>query len=175
MFNSTVQGAAGWILPRYFDYDIVNGRAGTSVEWIRIYVPGQWHPVAPDTLGPAPDDSTTYREWRKVHHFEVYWPRESTGGTTTGTVLQPVSYATFYTWYYRDWVTRGYQRLGRPHPSIARPVFASGAPDLMYAGMTSRHHLIRLIADPRPRLPGELDYDVGAAQCYKSGLLHYDC
>ena len=61
MFNSTVQGAAGWILPRYFDYDIVNGRAGTSVEWIRIYVPGQWHPVAPDTLGPAPDDSTTYR------------------------------------------------------------------------------------------------------------------
>ena len=27
--------------------------------------------------------------------------------------------------------------LGRPHPSIARPVFASGAPDLMYAGMTS--------------------------------------
>ena len=91
MFNSTVQGAAGWILPRYFDYDIVNGRAGTSVEWIRIYVPGQWHPVAPDTLGPAPDDSTTYREWRKVHHFEVYWPRESTGGTTTGTVLQPVN------------------------------------------------------------------------------------
>ena len=55
----------------------------------------------------------------------------------TRTVLQPVSYATFYTWYYRDWVTRGYQRLGRPHPSIARPVFASGAPDLMYAGMTS--------------------------------------
>ena len=107
------------------------------MEWIRIYVPGQWHPVAPDTLGPAPDDSTTYREWRKVHHFEVYWPRESTGGTTTGTVLQPVSYATFYTWYYRDWVTRGYQRLGRPHPSIARPVFASGAPDLMYAGTTS--------------------------------------
>ena len=124
MFNSTVHGATRWDLPRYFDYDIVHGRAGTSVEWIRIYVPGQ-------------DDSTTYREWRKVYHFEVYWPRESTGGTNTGTVLQPVSYATFYTWYYRDWVTRGYQRLGRPHPSIARPVFASGAPDLMYAGMTS--------------------------------------
>ena len=137
MFNSTVHGAARWDLPRYFDYDIAHGRAGTSVEWIRIYVPGQWHPVAPDTLGPAPDDSTTYREWRKVYHFEVYWPRESTGGTTTGTVLQPVSYATFYTWYYRDWVTKGYQRLGRPHPSIARPVFASGAPDLVYAGMTS--------------------------------------
>ena len=92
---------------------------------------------SPRHPGTSPDDSTTYREWRKVYHFEVYWPRESTGGTTTGTVLQPVSYATFYTWYYRDWVTRGYQRLGRPHPSIARPVFASGAPDLMYAGMTS--------------------------------------
>ena len=82
MFNSTVQGAAGWVLPRYFDYDIVNGPANTSVEWIRIYVPGQWHPVAANTLGPAPEDSTTYREWRKVHHFEVYWPRKKHGFTT---------------------------------------------------------------------------------------------
>ena len=24
--------------------------------------------------------------------------------------------SSFYTWYYRDWVIRGYQRLGRPHP-----------------------------------------------------------
>ena len=137
MFNCTVYGVVRWGLPRYFDYDIVNGTANTSVEWIRIYVLGPWHPVAANTLGPAPDDSTTYREWRKVHHFEVYWPRESTGGTNTGAVSQPVSYATFYTWYYRDWVTRGYQRLGRSRPSIARPVFASGAPDLMYAGLTS--------------------------------------
>ena len=43
----------------------------------------------------------------------------------------------FNIWHYRDWVTRGYQRLGRPHLSIARPVFVSGAPDLMYAGLTS--------------------------------------
>ena len=64
--------AARWALPRYFDYDIVNGPANTSVEWIRIYVPGPWHPVAENTLGPAPDDSTTYQEWRKVYHFEVY-------------------------------------------------------------------------------------------------------
>ena len=69
--------------------------------------------------------------------YEVYWPRESTGGTNMGAVSQPVSYASFYTWHYRDWVTRGYQRLGRPHPSIARPVCASGSPDLMYAGLTS--------------------------------------
>ena len=52
---------------------------------------------------------------------------------TTG----PVSYAIFYTWYYRDWITRGYQRLGRPRPSIARPVYPSSVPDLMYAGLTS--------------------------------------
>ena len=110
--------AARWVLPRDFDYDIVNGPANTSVEWIRIYVPGPWHPVAENTLGPAPDDSTTYREWRKVYHFEVYWPRDSTGGTNTGAVSQPVSYASFYTWHYRDWVTRGYQRLGRPAASF---------------------------------------------------------
>ena len=54
MFNSTVHGAARWVLPRYFDYDIVNGPANTSVEWIRIYVPGQWYLVAANTLGPAP-------------------------------------------------------------------------------------------------------------------------
>ena len=77
MFNCTVYGTARWVLPRYFDYDIVNGAANTSVEWIRIYVPGPWHPVAVNTLGPTPDDSTTYREWRKVYHFEVYWPREA--------------------------------------------------------------------------------------------------
>ena len=40
------------------------------------------------------------------------------------------------TWYYRDWITRGYQRLGRPRPSIARPVYPSSVPDLMYAGLT---------------------------------------
>ena len=45
----------------------------------------------------------------------------------------------------------------------------------MLERLPPRHHPIRLIADPRPRLPGELDYDAGAAQWYKSGLLHYDC
>ena len=127
MFNSTIYGAARWTLPRYFEYDIVNP-ASTSVEWIRVYVPGPWQPVAENTLGPAPEDSTTYREWRKAYHFEVYWPRDSTGGTNVGSVSQPVSYASFYTWQYRDWITRGYQRLGHPQPSIARPVFASGSP-----------------------------------------------
>ena len=44
---------ARWTLPRYFEYDIVNGPASTSVEWIRVYVPGPWQPVAESTLGPA--------------------------------------------------------------------------------------------------------------------------
>ena len=73
MFNSTIYGAARWTLPRYFEYDIVNGPAGTSVEWIRVYVPGPWQPVAENTLGPAPEDPTTYREWRKVYHFDVQY------------------------------------------------------------------------------------------------------
>ena len=64
-------------------------------------------------------------------------PPIGNGGTNMGSVSQPVSYASFYTWQYRDWVTRGYQRLGHPRPNIARPVFASGSPDLMYAGLSS--------------------------------------
>ena len=72
MFNSTICGTARWSLPRYFEYDIVNGPASTSVEWIRVYVPGPWQPVAESTLGPAPDDTTTYREWRRFYHFDVY-------------------------------------------------------------------------------------------------------
>ena len=116
---------------------IVNGPANTSVEWIRVYVPGPWQPVANCTLGPAPDDTSTYREWRRFYHFEVYWPSDSTGGTTLGSFSQPVSYASFCTWQYRDWLTRGYQRLGHPRPNIARPAFPSGSPDLMYAGLSS--------------------------------------
>ena len=42
---------------------------------------------------------STYREWRKSYHFEVYWPRDSTGGTTADSLTQPVSYASFYTWH----------------------------------------------------------------------------
>ena len=67
-------GTARWTLPHYFEYDIVNGPASTSVEWIRVYVPGPWQPVAESTLGPAPEDTTTYREWHKFYHFDVYWP-----------------------------------------------------------------------------------------------------
>ena len=62
---------------------------------------------SPKTPWAVPEDSTTYREWRKVYHFEVYWPRDSTRSTNMGTVSQLVSYASFYTWHYRDWVTRG--------------------------------------------------------------------
>ena len=120
MFNSTT--TERWPFPRYFGYNIVRGPGNTGVEWIRVYISGQWQPVAESTLGPAPDDSSTYREWRRFYHFEVYWPRDSTGGTIAS-LAQPVSYASFYTWQYRDWYTRGYQRLGNPHPSIARPVF----------------------------------------------------
>ena len=35
--------------------------ANTRVEWIRVYVPGPWQPVADSTLGPAPDSTSTYR------------------------------------------------------------------------------------------------------------------
>ena len=135
MFNSTT--TERWPFPRYFEYNIVRGPGNTRVERIRVYIPGQWQPVAESTLGPAPDDSSTYRKWRRFYHFEVYWPRDSTGGTIADSLAQPVSYASFYTWQYRDWYTRGYQQLGNPHPSIARPVFPSGSPGLMYAGLSS--------------------------------------
>ena len=118
-----------WSVPRYFEYDIVNGPANTRVD--------PWQPVADSTLKPAPDSTSTYREWRRFYHFEVYWPRDSTGGTTLDSFSQPVSYASFYTWQYRDWHTRGYQRLGNPHPNIARPVFRLRSPDLMRAGLSS--------------------------------------
>ena len=50
----------------YFEYDIVQGPANTRVEWIRVYVPGPWQPVADSTMGPAPDSASTYREWHKL-------------------------------------------------------------------------------------------------------------
>ena len=129
MLNSTF-GNERWAFPRYFEYNIVRGPGNTRVEWIRVYIPGAWQPVAESTLGLAPDDSSTYREWRRFYHFDVYWPRDSAGGTTADALALPVSYVSFYTWQYRDWRTRGYQRLGNPHPSI-------GSPDLMYAGFSS--------------------------------------
>ena len=86
--------------------------------------------MAESTLGPAPDHASTYREWRRVYHFDVCWPRDSTGGTAADALALPVSYVSFYTWQHRDWHTRGYQRLGDPRPSI-------GSPDLVYAGLSS--------------------------------------
>ena len=103
----------------YAQFDIWKREMNSRVEWIRVYTPGTWQPVAESTLGPAPDHASTYREWRRVYHFDVYWPRDSTGGTIADALALPVSYVSFYTWQYRDW-----------HPSI-------GSPDLMYAGLSS--------------------------------------
>ena len=61
---------------------IVRGPGNSRVEWIRVYTPGTWQPVAESTLGPAPDHASTDREWRRVYHFDLHWPRDSTGGTT---------------------------------------------------------------------------------------------
>ena len=90
-----------------------------------------------NTLGPAPDDSTTYREWRKVHHFEVYWPRESTEAA-------PIQ-ALFRNRYLMHPSILGIIETGSPgdtnvwvaHTLALRGQFSSGAPDLMYAGLTS--------------------------------------
>ena len=121
-------GAARWvgILPRYFDYDIVNGPANTRVEWIRIYVPGPWHPVAENTLGPAPDDSTTYRESKCIGR-----------GIAQAAPIQVL----FRSQYLMHPSILGIIETGSPGDTngwvVHIPVFASGAPDLMYAGLTS--------------------------------------
>ena len=49
------------------------------MEWIRVYTPGMWQPVAESTLGPTPDRASTYREsrhlekgvvwFKKIHHM----------------------------------------------------------------------------------------------------------
>ena len=70
MLNSTF-GNERWAFPRNFEYDIVRGPGNSRVEWIRVYTPGTWQPVAESTLGPAPDHASTYREWRRVYHFDV--------------------------------------------------------------------------------------------------------
>ena len=43
------------MLPRYFEYSIERGPGNTRVEWIRVYTPGMWQPVAESTLGPTED------------------------------------------------------------------------------------------------------------------------
>ena len=99
--------------PHYFEYHIERG-----VEFIRIYTPGPWQPVATDTLVRAPDYASTYREWRKSYHFDVHLPEDSTGGTAADPNVMPSSYVSYHVWEYRDWETRGYQRLGVPLPAI---------------------------------------------------------
>ena len=118
------------MLPRYFEYNIERGPGNSRVEWIRVYTPGMWQPVAESTLGPAPDHASTHREWRRVYHFDVYWPRDSTGGPTADALATPVSYASYHTWQFRDWHTRGYQCLGDPRPYI-------GSTDFVPAGLSS--------------------------------------
>lgn len=108
-----------------------------QVEWIRVYVPGPLQLVVDFTWDADPDDISIHREWRKFYHFQVRYPIDDTAGATLESGSQPVTYDTFYTWYYRDWHTRGYQRLGRPHPNIAQPSFPSAFPDLKYAGLSS--------------------------------------
>ena len=77
--------------PHYFEYHIERG-----VEWIRIYTPGPWQPVATATLGRAPDYASTYREWRKSYHFDVYLPADSTGGTAADPNVMPISYVSYH-------------------------------------------------------------------------------
>ena len=99
--------------PHYFEYHIERG-----VEWIRIYTPGPWQPVATATLGRPPDYASTCREWRKSYHFNVYLPADSTGGTAADPNVMPISYVSYHVWEFRDWSTRGYLRLGIPRPTI---------------------------------------------------------
>ena len=99
--------------PQYFEYQIDRG-----VEWIRIYSPGTWRPVPDDAPVLDPVYASTYREWRRSYRFQVYWSEDSTGGTTTDPIVTPSSYVSYHVWEYRDWQTRGYQRLGAPLPAI---------------------------------------------------------
>ena len=124
------------------DQDMMEQNVQTFIAWTHGAHPTwlQYHDAREfraQCEGPAPGDPSTYREWCRFYHFEVCWPCDSTANTTLDSFTQPVSYASFYTWQYRDWCTRGYQRLGNPHPSIARPAFFLGSPDLMYAGLSS--------------------------------------
>ena len=88
MFNSTT--TERWPFPRYFEYNIVCGPGNTRVEWTRVYIPG--HAVAESVNRPRMTCLLIVR----FYHFEVYWPRDSTGGTIADSPAQPVSYASFY-------------------------------------------------------------------------------
>ena len=111
--SSVVQARIAAMNPQYFEYQIDRG-----VEWIRIYSPGIWRPVPEDAPVPDPLYASTYREWRRSYHFQVYWSEDSTGGTTMDPIATPSAYVSYHVWEYRDWQTRGYQRLGTPVPSM---------------------------------------------------------
>ena len=109
-FGSTVvQARIAAMNPQYFEYQIDRG-----VEWIRIYTPSMWRPVPEDASVPDPLYASTYREWRRSYHFQVYWSEDSTGGTTLDPIATPSAYVSYHVWEYRDWQTRGYQRLATP-------------------------------------------------------------
>ena len=113
-FGSTVvQARIAAMNPQYFEYQIDRG-----VEWIRIYSPDIWRPVPDEAPVPDPLYASTYREWRRSYHFQVYWSEDSTGGTTMDPIATPSAYVSYHVWEYRDWQTRGYQRLGPPVQSM---------------------------------------------------------
>ena len=102
-FSGPVTTHFAVMYPHYFEYHIERG-----VEWIRIYTPGPWQPVATATLGRAPDYASTCREWRKSYHFDVYVPADSTGGTAADPNVMPISYVSHHVW----------ECLGVPLPAI---------------------------------------------------------
>ena len=69
--SSVVQARIAAMKPQYFEYQIDRG-----VEWIRIYSPGIWRPVPEDAPVPDPLYASTYREWRRSYHFQVYWSED---------------------------------------------------------------------------------------------------
>ena len=126
-----------------------------GLEWIRIYTPGPWQPVATATLGRAPDHASTYREWRRAYHFDVYLPRDSTGGSAT------VSYASYYVWEFRDWNTRGYQCLGVPHGNaggLLTCLFSVAVRTWMPATC-----IVHMIVDEFSRINADIDIDIMTA------------
>ena len=134
MFNSTT--TERWPFPRYFEYNIVRGPGNARVEWIRVYIPGQWQPVAESTLGPAADDrllivsgagSTTLKCTGLVTAREALLRTPS----PCRSPMRPFTHGNIVTG-----TPEGSNDSGIP-PSIARPVFPSGSPDLMYAGLSS--------------------------------------
>ena len=49
----------------------------------------------------------------------------STGGTAADPNVMPILYVSYYVWEFRDWSTRGYQRLGIPRPTVGSAEFVN--------------------------------------------------